>query len=204
MKTVVLHDLGHAWTFGQLSNALQDLDVQPKHVLHVGAHLGQEVPHYRAAGIERITLVEPTPVNAEHLRVNFPEAAVIEAACGLTSGDAPLHIGAGDGAWNTLRDAAGPLVIVAVVTVAQIQGLADMLVVDTQGTELEVLMSADLSRLELVVVETNVAGSPDAASLDDVTAYMADCDWRLALLWSHDRPGDSAVGFRDAFYVRAA
>lgn len=61
MRVVDLHAAGYAWTFGLLADALAELGLRPRHVLHVGAHLGQEVPHYRAAGIKRIRLVEPTP-----------------------------------------------------------------------------------------------------------------------------------------------
>jgi len=201
VRTVNLHDLGHAWTFGQLPAALAELDVHPKRVLHVGAHLGQEVPHYRAAGIDTITLVEPTPKNAEYLRSTYPDVTVVEVACGSKPGPAMLGIGAGDGAWNTIRPSAGDAVPVTVVPVYEIQGVADMIVVDTQGTELDVLDSASLDWLRLVVVEVSTVGSPEASSLDDVTAHMRGRGWQLRLLWSHDRPGDDARGFADAFYT---
>lgn len=203
MKTVRLARTGQAWTFAQLPKALTYLGVWPDSVLHVGGHLGQEVQHYRAANIGTIVLVEPTPDNAEYLRSAFPDVTVIEAAAGSEPGEAQLHIGAGDGCWNTLRDTDGPAVTVKVVTVAEIQGDADMLVVDTQGTELDVLASADLDPLVLVVVEAQTRGLPDAAPLDDVTAYMRSLGWDLGLVWNHDRRGDPhARGYVDAFYVR--
>lgn len=204
MRVVDLHAAGYAWTFGLLADALAELGLRPRHVLHVGAHLGQEVPHYRAAGIKRIRLVEPTPANAAHLRATFPDVTVHEVACGPEPGQATLSLCGGDGAWNTLRPGGDDSVTVNVVAVRDLQMDADMLVVDTQGTELDALASADLDAdaLRLVVVETNVARNPDAALLADATAFMREHGWQPGLMWSHDRPRDKAVGFRDVFYVR--
>lgn len=203
MRTVALHESGHAWTFAELPDVLTELDIQPRHVLHVGAHLGQEVQYYRRAGIGRVTLVEPTPANAALLCARFPDAVVIEAACGPEAGTAQLSLAGGDGAWNTIRPRGDVgTVTVPVVPIRDIQGDADMLVVDTQGTELEALSSADLSSLRLVVIEVTTTGNPEASNLDEVTAWMRERGWEPRLLWNHDRPGDKANrGFADAFFT---
>jgi FkbM family methyltransferase len=211
VKVVELWQTGERWTFVRLREALADLGYQPRHVLHVGAHLGQEVPHYFAAGIHRVTLVEPTPASVDYLRSHALGAVVLPVACGTTPGRAAMLSMGGDGCHNTLRAVVGegegvhqPVgsVLVEVVTVASIQADADMLVVDTQGTEVDVLASADLDPLGLVVVETQRTGHAEAAHLDDVTAHMAARGWEPVLMWDHE-PDDSVYyGYADVFYRR--
>lgn len=210
MKVIDLAGTGDAWTFRRLPAALAELKMKPAHVIHVGAHLGQEVQHYRAAGIDRITLVEPLPANAELLRTTFPDATVLEVACGAARGKAPLRLMGGDGCWNTLipgtpelHDGAGGTIDVPVVTLDEIQGDADMAVIDAQGLEVAVLSATDLGRLQLVVVETQSSGHPEAAHLDDVTAHLAPKGWVPALMWSHERPTAPYATFADVFFVRA-
>lgn len=208
MRVVDLSATADRWTFRQFSAACAELDVEPRHVLHVGGHLGQEYHHYRAAGVQRVTYMEPTPANADRLRVTYPDAAVIEAAAGRESGTAVLHLRGGDGCWNTLSPAAGQVyhggaggtVEVKVVTIAEVQADADVLVVDTQGTEVDALAGADLSQVTLVVVET-ATGHPEAAHIDDVNAHMAERGWAPTLAWNHENSGPYA-GFADVFYLR--
>lgn len=208
MRVVNLFGTADAWTFRRFGEACAELGVKPRHVLHVGGHLGQEYRHYKAAGVEQVTYLEPTPGNADHLRTTYPAATVIEAAAGRESGTAVLHLRGGDGCWNTLSPAArtvdhagaGGQVEVKVVTIAEVQAGADALVVDTQGTEVDALSGADLSQVRLVVVET-ATGHPEAAHIDDVNAHMAGRGWDPALAWYHERSGPY-VGFADVFYLR--
>lgn len=210
MIVVDLAGTSRAWNFGGLKDALGLLGIQPTHVLHVGAHLGQELRHYRAAGIKRVTLVEPTPASAAALRaMAYPGVTVLEVACGNREARVRLNLCGGDGAWNTTREPGGDevhgadgSVLVDMIPVRSIQDEVDMLVVDAQGTEVDVLASADLDGVKLVVVETQSTGHPDAASFDDVTAHMASRGFTPALLWNHEFPGSPYHGFADVFYVR--
>lgn len=211
MKVVELAGTGDSWSFRQLPKALADLGMTPKHVIHVGANLGQEVVDYRRAGIEAITLVEPDPDAAAALRAAYPDLAVLEVACATETGTAMLRRADDASVWSTLATTALPHgkavtseVPVEVVTVADIQGDADMLVIDTQGTELDALRSADLTRLSLVVVETqNIDPLQHAGFFPDVEAYMAGQGWIPALQWLHEAQHQYFASFADTFFVAA-
>lgn len=213
MKVEVLAGSGDQWTFRRLPQALAELDVQPRHVIHVGANLGQEVPDYRRAGIERITLVEPDPDTAAKLRDAYPDLPVLEVACASAAGEGSLRRADGADVWSTLATSPMPhgmavanQVPVKVVTLAEIQGDADMAVIDTQGTELDVLASADLSRLKLVVIETHDSGDPNAhaGNLPDVVAHMVERGWVPVLQWLHERQtSDWFATYGDTFFTPA-
>jgi len=222
VRTLHLEGTPHAWTFARFADACRDLSVKPRHVLHIGGHLGQEVAHYRAAGVERIVYMEPTPENAAHLRTLGPDVTVVEAAAGAEWGTVRMSLCGGDGAWNTLRHtglvdtpyagvhAPERVAEVDVIPVheVQAQGLraqepADVLVVDTQGTEIEVLGSADLASpwLQLVIVETQSSGHPEAAHVADVSAYLASRGWTPVLAWNHEFNDRPHATFADVFYL---
>lgn len=202
-----------AWNFRRFPDACISLGVAPRHVLHVGGHLGQEVEHYRVAGAQRITYMEPNPTSAAYLRQLGPDVHVIEAAAGAERCQAALALCGGDGAWDTLRarigeglgvhDMVGALTV-DVVPVKDVQADADVLVVDTQGTEVEVLMSAMLCpcapAVLLVVVETQESGHPEAAHRADVDKIMADRGWEPVLVWYHEYSDRPHATFADVFY----
>lgn len=182
--------------FHQFPALLTELDVEPRHLLHVGAHEGQEVPYYRQAGIEYLTLVEPIPDLATMLRLEHPDARVVEAACGTTDGWAELHIPRLTN-MATLQDPQpqdGPtrVIPVPVVTVAELQAETDpqpnMLVVDAQGRELDVLRSAVLDGVDLVVAETVTVPDPTMAALyGEVSAYMLNAGFVEHTRWERDQ-----------------
>lgn len=224
MRTLHLEGTPYAWTFARFADACRDLGVKPRRVLHVGGHLGQEVEHYRAAGATSITYMEPTPENAAHLRTLGPDVTVVEAAAGADWGQVPLKVCGGDGAWNTLRPEIGegagvhgveadvPVFVVDVIPVHALQaenaadpsrGPFDVLAVDTQGTEVEVLGSADLGAegLQLVIVETQASGHPEAAHVADVSAFMASRGWVPVLAWNHEYDDRPHATFADVFYL---
>jgi len=223
VRTLHLEGTPHAWTFARFPQACTDLGVKPRHVLHIGGHLGQEVEHYRAAGVEHITYMEPTPENAEVLRQLGADVTVVEAAAGAEWGTVRMSFCGGDGAWNTLRHtglvdtpyagvhAPERMAEVDVIPVHEVQAQElraqrspDVLVVDTQGTEVEVLGSADLAApaLQLVIVETQASGHPEAAHVADVSAYMARQGWTPVLAWNHEYSDRPHATFADVFYLR--
>jgi FkbM family methyltransferase len=174
---------------------LDRLGVEPRHLVHVGAHEGQEVPFYREAGIRRVTLVEPIPELAARLRVEHPDATVVEAACGSAERRAVLHVPRRSNmatlATPQKADGRTSRIEVQVVTLESVQAAAvpppDMAVIDAQGRELDVLAGADLAALELVVVETCTVDDPTMASpYRDVATVMAGAGFVEAERWVRD------------------
>lgn len=217
MRILHLEGTEDAWTFRRFGRACNDLGVKPRHVLHVGGHLGQEVPHYRAAGVELISYMEPDPVSAMHLRDHSGADEVVQAAAGPGMGQGSLALCGGDGAWNTLRldigqgagvhEAQGRITV-DVLPISEVQRRhsprPDVLVVDTQGTEVQALSSADLgyeSGLQLVIVETQSSGHPEAAHVLDVDAFMRTQGWVPVLAWNHEHKGRPHETFADVFYL---
>ncbi|MCQ9178719.1 FkbM family methyltransferase [Streptomyces sp. IBSBF 2953] len=177
--------------FDRLPPLLARLGLRLEHVLHVGAHLGEEVPFYRQAGISSFTLVEPSPLAAGRLREIYPTATVIEAACGARPGRGTLSVNA----IRTSSTLAMPhpddrilnQLAVDVTTVAEIApDDADMLVVDAQGLELDVLCGAGerLPDFQMVVCETCTIDDPSmAAPHDAVVDFMAGAGFTVADVW---------------------
>ncbi|GAA1766184.1 FkbM family methyltransferase [Streptomonospora arabica] len=168
--------------------------VAPRGVVHVGAHLGQEVPAYRAAGFARIVLVEPHPVLAAALR-EMPGVEVVEGACAAEPGTGLLHVTSHDKLSSLQEPVAGRRVVATVdVAVHRLAELVDatvnVAVIDAQGVELEVLAGAPLDTLEVVVVETYVrrkqGGAPAHA---EVVGFMARQGWVPVAQWPLDRAG---------------
>lgn len=214
MKIAHLEGTADAWTFRRFPALCADLRIVPRRVLHVGGHLGQEVEHYRAAGAEVITYMEPNPVAAATLRGLGPDVNVIEAAAGVERGTLPLFECGGDGAWHTLRRdiGSGPgvhqatgWIDVEVIPIRDVQGKADVIVVDTQGTEIEALMGVDWASQwpRLVAVETQSSGHPEAAHVRDVDRFMGERGWVPVHAWNHERKGRPHETFMDVFYMPA-
>jgi FkbM family methyltransferase len=188
---VVEQSLRH-WT-----DALPDLmaqhGIQARGVVHVGAHLGEEVPTYRRLGFARIVLVEPHPTLADELR-QLAGVEVVQAACGAQTGTATLYV-----TEKTMQSSLLPPVRKTVqdrVTVP-VRRLADITdhkvnvaVVDVQGAELDVVAGADLGRLDLVILEAHTRlryeGQPTAQEVVDA---MRGRGWRQVAEYWHDPKG---------------
>jgi FkbM family methyltransferase len=180
-----------ASVFSGFPHLVSALDVEPRHLIHVGAHKGEEVQFYLEAGMERITLVEPIPELAEDLRQSFPFASVVEAACNAEPGRATLSImsktnlstlGEPQKADTVVRE-----VEVDVVRLDSIQGDANIAVIDAQGLEVYVLMGADLIMFDLVIAECSTVFDPTiAASYDELDDFMAAAGFREVNKWARD------------------
>lgn len=194
-----------------------------EHLVHVGAHLGEEVPYYRQAGIRLLTLVEPIPELADRLRAEHPPEIVYEMACGSEPGRATLHIPRRTNmatlAEPQRADGRTRAVDVDVLPLSMIQDAQkvapDAAVIDAQGRELDVLAGARLDELALVVVETcTVPDRTMASPYGDVTAFMAgagffevdrwtrDQDW--VSRWARGRQHKTGGEIRDVVFVKEA
>jgi FkbM family methyltransferase len=181
--------------FRSFPGLLARLGIEPRALVHIGAHEGQEVLFYRHAGIKHITLVEPIPELADRLRRDHPDVRIIEAACDHASGRATLHIPRRTNMATLAapQNADGPTrsIDVHVVTLAEIQQAVgprpNIAVVDAQGRELDVLDGADLHTLDMVIVETCTVDDPTMASpYRTVAERMATAGYVEADRWVRD------------------
>jgi hypothetical protein len=75
----------------------------------------------------------------------------------------------------------------------------NVLVVDTQGSELQVLEGADLTSIEMIVIEVGTKAKYDGQPMrEDVESYMEAHGWRMVHEWPH---GPRAIWF-DQVYVK--
>jgi len=153
-------------------------------VIHVGAHEGQEVAAYVAAGARSIVLVEANPRHVATLRERFagtPEVRIAGCAVGAEPGTAQLRLHtsrSGDtqsasllelaelGEVGTVRTEGAIEVEVRTLDDVAAGEACDLLVVDVQGAELLALRGATelLRRVRAVVCEIELrplyAGAP--------------------------------------------
>ena len=176
--------------------------LKPSAILHVGGHIGQEIPKYISMGVRTVLWVEPVPEFAKQLRENSPEGwDVVEAAAGSNDGEADFFVCDQLSSLFTL----GPMRPLAmeptrtpVRTVDSIvrehsrRGVYDLMVTDAQGGELEVLRGAGqtLKQLrhvicELLFFDYYVGGAKGA----EVIAHMRDYGYAVRcvdpLIWTH-------------------
>ncbi|MFE0727943.1 FkbM family methyltransferase [Streptomyces antibioticus] len=185
----------------ELADLMAREGIAPVGVVHVGAHLGQEIDDYRAIGFGRIVLVEPNPECHEALAA-FEGVTLVPAACGRAPGETRLHLTVKrqrSSLYQPLRDR-HRTVTVPVVRLADIQAGCNVAVVDVQGGELDVVAGADLAALDLVVLETRTVHEYRGAPLHRaVVQTMRGLGWRRAATWRH---GTGRV--RDVAFVREA
>jgi FkbM family methyltransferase len=189
----VIHDW--RWSLRLLGDALEELRIRPVGVIHVGAHLGQEVPLYLACGFRRIALVEPDPeacaVMAGQSWIENPGVGIVNKACG-PGRKATFHRMA-EGAFSGLsadsRQAETASFPVSVVPISEVQAenVGNVLVVDTQGTELDALRTATLETLDLVIIETQTErrGAP-GAYWPDLMDWCRSEGWIPRIQWKRD------------------
>jgi FkbM family methyltransferase len=191
----VIHDW--RWSFRLFGDAIEELRIRPQGVLHVGAHHGEEVPIYLAAGFKRITLVEPDPRNCDVIAaapwIEEPGVGIVNKACG-PRGTQTFHRAAitpFSGLKQDRRQKPAGTFPVEVVPIADIQAeLAvqpNVLTVDTQGTELEALVTAFLDPIDLIIIETQSdhAGAP-GAYLPDLLEWCHGTGWLPRIQWKRD------------------
>lgn len=180
--------------FVDFQNLLQKLRVDPTHIIHVGAHRGEEVQFYKDSGAGRITLVEPIPELAELLRDRYEEdetVTIIESACGPAPTTATLSIMQKTNLSTLVEpqssDRLDRIIEVSVVRLDSIQGDANVAVIDAQGLEIQVLSAADMSKFDLVIAECCTKDDPTiAAGYDAMVEFMASVGFREVNKWSRD------------------
>jgi len=76
-----------------LESLLENHNLKILGVIHVGAHHGWEYPHYAAAGIKDLVMVEPHPNNFEILEASVGEECLLfNTALGNKEGTVEFHV----------------------------------------------------------------------------------------------------------------
>jgi len=191
------------WTFNLLPEALAELGIEPKGIIHVGAHKGEEVPIYLKCGFDEITLVEPDPVNAQFMRDEFPQAIVWQNAVAAETGTATFYRSV-DTVFSGLKPDAGKPstesfeVNTLPLSTVQASLPANVVVIDTQGTEMDVLGTMDFDGVDLIIVETqDLSREMYAAYWPDIVDAMSKVGFIPGIRWEHEEH------FADTLFVRA-
>lgn len=190
------------WTFNLLPEALAELGIEPRGIIHVGAHKGEEVPIYRKCGFAEITLVEPDPTNARFMREEYPDTTVWQNAVTPETGTATFYRSV-DTVYSGLRPDAGKPSTdsfeVQTLPLSTIQASlpANVVVIDTQGTEMDVLGTMDFHGVDLIIVETqDLSREMYAAYWPDIVDAMAKVGFVPGIRWEHEDH------FADTLFVR--
>jgi len=205
--------MAHHYTLDQMDwkSIMRDANVTPKGVCHVGAHEGQEVALYQELGFHSIILVEADPNLAADLQAKYNHVngiAVLPFAAGSDRGIAGFHRVLRDQQYNSLLE---PIQLGNVqkfeVPVWPLRKWinvgnddpTNVLVIDTQGSELQVLEGADLRDIEMIVIEVGTKAKYDGQPMrEEVEFYMQSNGWRMVHEWPH---GPRAIWF-DQVYVK--
>jgi FkbM family methyltransferase len=193
----------------QLPALMDRLALPSDGVVQVGAHVGQEVQALTRCGFRRLVMMEPNSdhsaalwdqLQLHHLNAGLPEPTgglpareMVLAAAGRERGELVLHVTEYDQQASLLVPLLPMAVVrqdtIPVVPVREVQAGCNVLVIDAQGAELEVLAGADLTRLQLAVIEASTwARYQGGATLESIGAYMRSQRWRQIAVWAHVRP----------------
>lgn len=218
----------HEWPIRELEKRGQ----RAKGVIHVGAHLGQEFPYYEAAGIHQQIWIEPIPALYEKLEGALPKRESIRTfmvACSNSVGRQKMVISGNlESMTSSLLNLKKQVELYPSqrqvgeieVAVTKLDLLLeenkinlsdyDLLVVDTQGSELDALKGGikALAHMKFVVAEVGTIELYEGMPLlSEVDKWMESQGLeRVGVLWFG--PGRRVEGnevvhaFGDALYLR--
>ncbi|HEX8768840.1 MAG TPA: FkbM family methyltransferase [Jatrophihabitans sp.] len=193
----------------QLPALIERLSLPTQGVVQVGAHIGQEVQALTRCGFRRLVMMEPNSdhiatlrqqLQLHHLTAGLPEPdgglparEMVLAAAGRERGELVLHVTEYDQQASLLVPLLPMAVVrrdtIPVVPVREVQAGCNVLIIDAQGAELEVLEGADLTRLQLAIIEASTwARYQGGATLESIGDYMRSRGWRQIATWAHVRP----------------
>jgi FkbM family methyltransferase len=197
--------------------------IRPRGVIHVGAHHGEEHRTYNAIGAANQFWVEPHPDAFERLTRNAPPSPTVHhanAACGSRRATLPLNViptgskdeasvlmssllAPGDGLTAAGRAAVAETIDVPVAPLDELLAdhalepdRFDLLVLDTQGYELEVLKGATHfldHHAEFIYTEVSRTPLYQGSCLErDLDAFLAPRGFRrLYTRLSRDQHGNA-------------
>lgn len=201
---------------------ISKFNLEPKGVIHAGAHLVQERDVYRELNLEPVLWIEAHPeiaIEAKNLLVEYPNQKLINAALWSKSGKEIMLSEAGnEGSSSSLLElglitGSHPQVVctnqilVRTKTLEEIltqednfSKTIDFLCVDTQGAEAEVItgLGNKISRFNYILAEVSIRRLYKGAVLfHEITDLLSELDFTLI-----GSNVNKNTGWGDAIYVR--
>lgn len=186
-----------------LNHFLKAHYVQPKGVIHVGAHYGQEYDHYIECGMQRIIFIEPLKKAYQVLQNRFngvPDVEIWNFACGRKPEELEMYVEDDNQGQSSslmkpkehLKQYPGirfrgrePVKVFPLDFLSTIG--CNILMIDTQGFELEVLRGAKetLRNIDVVYSEVNRAEMYEGCPMiEDLDEYLRQFDFeRKEAVW---------------------
>ena len=121
-----------------------------KNILHIGGHWGEEAEYYQSLGAD-FTFVEPVKEFAEVIRSKGYKC--LETAVGTRTGDFYVDRGLSSFLKTNYERTPVRTEQVKAVPLSEIEKGFDTLIIDTEGTDFEVLQSGTLKYAKTIVVE---------------------------------------------------
>ncbi|MDT9340534.1 FkbM family methyltransferase [Trichodesmium erythraeum 21-75] len=177
---------------------------KPEGIIHVGAHFGQEAPAYQAIGTQCCVYIEPIPTAFEKLKCNvekIPNHFPIQALCSDLDGQkVTFNVSAGDGQSSSVFPLGNikrlyPRMryidelkletrsLDRIITSEFPSHNFDLLVMDTQGSELNILKGSNgLLTTQLKYIYSEVSTEPlyqGSCNFEEITAFLKLYGFRL-------------------------
>lgn len=200
-----------------LEQVIVKYQMKIKGIIHVGAHYGQEYEAYVNNGVTNIVFIEPcTPAfKVLQSRVGNSENVItFQCACGEANGHAEMYVETkNNGQSNSLLKARTHLIRYPeiqfndreTVAVRRLDELPlnianyNLLMMDTQGGELNVLKGATQTLMGIDYIYTEVNNQElyeGNAMVHEIDAFLDDQFHRVETYWVGDH------GWGDAIYIR--
>lgn len=203
-----------------LARLLPEHGVAMRGVIHVGAHLGTEVPGYRSMGARRVLLVEANPLLARGLEERYGrdgDVSIMHCAASDTDGAVTLHVTSMDQASSILPlkdhralypqiEEIGEIAVPArrIDRLVDEAGLSpadfNVMNIDIQGAELKALLGAQrvLGAIEAINLEINFTEMYEGcAQIEEIDAHLGARGFvRVALVTPY------SASWGDALYIR--
>jgi FkbM family methyltransferase len=182
-------------------DALYARFVQPGDLaFDIGSHVGDRIGAFRRIGA-RVVALEPQPLCAEVIRTLYagdPDVALVESACGPTSGSLKLHINTanptvttasrdfvkaadGAGGWEgQVWDREIEVPVTTLDTLIETHGIPKFVKIDVEGFEADVLAGLSQALPTLSFEFTTIQRDVALACLDRVAA-LGDYRFDVAL-----------------------
>ena len=210
---------------GAGSEALQQMKIAGAPVtgiVHIGANVGQERDEYRVAGEIPVVYVEPIDSVYADLKANvseIPGHIAVQALCSDSVGEkVRLNISSNNGESSSILDLGRHAELFPFVTYIGKQEMTttsvdvllreldlpcppNLLVVDTQGSELKVLKGARHALRSVDGIYIEVSEKPlyeGGCTHEEITKYLKPYGFRMRGL------AINGMGHGDAFYLKAA